>query len=194
MIYRPARGLRAASQHDRPTCFIAYTVKGFGLPLAGHKDNHAGLMTVAQIETLRDAMMSAKGTSGSRSRVCGRRQRELARSSPPCRSCAGLAPAGSRRRAGARQPGRRSAAAMSTQRLRHDARRDRQRRGPLADCDRHHLARCHRLDQSRRLGEPARAVRARDDGRHSSTRNASPRPRMGVCTAAASTSSSASPR
>jgi len=28
--------------HDRPTCFIAYTVKGFGLPIAGHKDNHAG--------------------------------------------------------------------------------------------------------------------------------------------------------
>ena len=30
---------------DRPTCFIAYTIKGFGLPFAGHKDNHAGLMT-----------------------------------------------------------------------------------------------------------------------------------------------------
>ena len=34
--------------HDRPTCFIAYTVKGFGLPIAGHKDNHAGLMTPAR--------------------------------------------------------------------------------------------------------------------------------------------------
>ena len=42
--------------HDRPTCFIAYTVKGFGLPFAGHKDNHAGLMTPAQMETLRAAM------------------------------------------------------------------------------------------------------------------------------------------
>ena len=31
--------------HDRPTCFICYTIKGFGLPFAGHKDNHAGLMT-----------------------------------------------------------------------------------------------------------------------------------------------------
>ena len=39
--------------HDRPTCFIAYTIKGFGLPLAGHKDNHAGLMTPAQMETFR---------------------------------------------------------------------------------------------------------------------------------------------
>ena len=42
--------------HDRPTCFIAYTVKGFGLPIAGHKDNHAGLMTPSQMETFRQAM------------------------------------------------------------------------------------------------------------------------------------------
>ncbi|MEQ8353959.1 MAG: transketolase [Kiloniellaceae bacterium] len=39
--------------HDRPVCFIAYTVKGCGLPLAGHKDNHAGLMTPDQMETFR---------------------------------------------------------------------------------------------------------------------------------------------
>jgi len=46
----------AARRHDRSVCFIAYTIKGFGLPLAGHKDNHAGLMTPAQVETLRRAM------------------------------------------------------------------------------------------------------------------------------------------
>jgi len=40
---------------DRPTCFICYTVKGFGLPMAGHKDNHAGLMTPAQMDTFRNA-------------------------------------------------------------------------------------------------------------------------------------------
>jgi pyruvate dehydrogenase E1 component len=45
-----------ARKHDRPTCFIAYTIKGYGLPLAGHKDNHAGLMTPTQVETLRTAM------------------------------------------------------------------------------------------------------------------------------------------
>ena len=33
-----------------------YTVKGFGLPFAGHKDNHAGLMTPQQMETFRQAM------------------------------------------------------------------------------------------------------------------------------------------
>jgi len=42
--------------HDRPVCFIAYTIKGMGLPFAGHKDNHAGLMTPAQMETFRAAM------------------------------------------------------------------------------------------------------------------------------------------
>ena len=42
--------------HDRPTCFICYTVKGFGLPFAGHKDNHAGLMTVPQMDGFRAAM------------------------------------------------------------------------------------------------------------------------------------------
>jgi pyruvate dehydrogenase E1 component len=40
-------------KHDRPVCFICYTVKGFGLPMAGHKDNHAGLMTPAQMEAFR---------------------------------------------------------------------------------------------------------------------------------------------
>ncbi|MBZ0140209.1 MAG: transketolase [Pseudorhodoplanes sp.] len=45
-----------AIDHDRPVCFISYTIKGFGLPMAGHKDNHAGLMTPAQMETLRAAM------------------------------------------------------------------------------------------------------------------------------------------
>jgi pyruvate dehydrogenase E1 component len=45
-----------AAQNDRPTCFICYTIKGSGLALAGHKDNHAGMMTPAQMETLRQTM------------------------------------------------------------------------------------------------------------------------------------------
>ncbi len=47
--------------HDRPVCFIAYTIKGFGLPFAGHKDNHAGLMTPAQMETFRATMKVRPG-------------------------------------------------------------------------------------------------------------------------------------
>ncbi|KAA0590437.1 pyruvate dehydrogenase E1 component [Azospirillum lipoferum] len=44
-----------ARTHDRPVCFIAYTVKGFGLPLAGHKDNHSGLLTREQMDGFRAA-------------------------------------------------------------------------------------------------------------------------------------------
>ncbi|HZP98864.1 MAG TPA: transketolase [Reyranella sp.] len=41
---------------DTPTCFIAYTIKGQGLPFAGHKDNHSGLMTVEQMAQFKKAM------------------------------------------------------------------------------------------------------------------------------------------
>ncbi len=41
---------------DQPTCFIAYTIKGMGLPFAGHKDNHAGLMTREQMAEFKQAM------------------------------------------------------------------------------------------------------------------------------------------
>ena len=40
-------------QDDIPTCVIAYTIKGHGLPFAGHKDNHAGLMNPKQMEKFR---------------------------------------------------------------------------------------------------------------------------------------------
>ena len=41
---------------DRPTCFIAYTIKGQGLPFAGHKDNHSGLMTLDQMAGFKKGM------------------------------------------------------------------------------------------------------------------------------------------
>jgi pyruvate dehydrogenase E1 component len=41
---------------DRPTCFIAYTIKGNNLPFAGHKDNHAGIMNTTQMEAFRSQM------------------------------------------------------------------------------------------------------------------------------------------
>ncbi len=46
---------------DRPTCFIAYTIKGFGLPFAGHKDNHAGLMNLGQMASFQRSMGVAEG-------------------------------------------------------------------------------------------------------------------------------------
>ena len=50
-----------AAQDDVPTLFVAWTVKGFGLPFAGHKDNHAGLMNPTQAHALRDSMGIAEG-------------------------------------------------------------------------------------------------------------------------------------
>jgi pyruvate dehydrogenase E1 component len=46
---------------DQPTLFIAYTIKGFGLPFAGHKDNHAGLMNPTQMAALRESMGVREG-------------------------------------------------------------------------------------------------------------------------------------
>ncbi|MEM8921773.1 MAG: transketolase, partial [Pseudomonadota bacterium] len=46
---------------DQPTVFLAYTIKGWGTPLAGHKDNHAGLMTKAQMDEFQIHMGVPKG-------------------------------------------------------------------------------------------------------------------------------------
>ena len=51
----------AAADDDTPHCFVAYTVKGFNLPLAGHKDNHAGLLNPAQVATYRKSLGIAEG-------------------------------------------------------------------------------------------------------------------------------------
>ena len=51
----------AAADDEAPTLFIAYTIKGFGLPLAGHKDNHSGMMNPAQIAELRASLNIAEG-------------------------------------------------------------------------------------------------------------------------------------
>jgi pyruvate dehydrogenase E1 component len=50
-----------AAQDDVPTLFIAWTIKGHGLPFAGHKDNHAGLMNPTQMATWRESMGVTEG-------------------------------------------------------------------------------------------------------------------------------------
>jgi pyruvate dehydrogenase E1 component len=49
------------AKDDVPTLFIAWTIKGFGLPFAGHKDNHAGLMNPSQVAALRETMAVREG-------------------------------------------------------------------------------------------------------------------------------------
>jgi pyruvate dehydrogenase E1 component len=56
----------AAADSDAPTAFIAYTIKGFGLPFAGHKDNHAGLMNLDQMDGFRRSMGVAEGAEWDR--------------------------------------------------------------------------------------------------------------------------------
>ncbi|SMX39561.1 1-deoxy-D-xylulose-5-phosphate synthase N-terminal domain-containing protein [Octadecabacter ascidiaceicola] len=50
-----------AIDHDRPTCFLAYTIKGWGTPIAGHKDNHGGLMNKTQFAAWQDHMGIVEG-------------------------------------------------------------------------------------------------------------------------------------
>lgn len=40
---------------DTPHCFVAYTIKGFNTPLAGHKDNHSGLMNLDQMAAFKSS-------------------------------------------------------------------------------------------------------------------------------------------
>jgi pyruvate dehydrogenase E1 component len=73
---------------DRPSVVFAYTVKGYGLPIAGNPRNHSALLTAEQITALRDSM----GLTGDWDRfdpatpagiLCNQRREALRR--PPAR-------------------------------------------------------------------------------------------------------------
>jgi pyruvate dehydrogenase E1 component len=42
----------SAIDDDRPTLILAYTIKGYGLPIEGHPQNHSALLTAEQIREL----------------------------------------------------------------------------------------------------------------------------------------------
>ena len=48
-----AQAFAATRQATRPTLVLAYTIKGFGLPIAGNPLNHSALLSEAQIDALR---------------------------------------------------------------------------------------------------------------------------------------------
>ena len=113
-----------AAQDDVPTLFIAWTIKGYGLPFAGHKDNHAGLMNPTQMAALREAMGVARrrgmGAARGRRRQCPRRRRGADRAQPhrarktqPRRSARSRSPQSPRRPARSNRPRRRSAGSCS---------------------------------------------------------------------------------
>jgi pyruvate dehydrogenase E1 component len=51
---------------ETPKFFIIYTIKGWGLPFQGHKDNHSGLMTSAQMAQFQSSMAVPAGEEWSR--------------------------------------------------------------------------------------------------------------------------------
>ena len=157
----------ASAADETPTLFIAYTVKGFGLPFAGHKDNHAGLMTPTQIDGLRSSLNISEGEewapyAGLGDNVAAR-LKAFVDASPIGRAHAAVSgrarlrarPAAHAHRRGAVHPGRVRAHPVRAGQVRPSA----------GGADRHHLARRDGLHQPRRLGEPARPVQAPRAGR-----------------------------
>ncbi|HEX2152974.1 MAG TPA: transketolase C-terminal domain-containing protein [Acidimicrobiia bacterium] len=47
---------RCDAEADRPSVVLAYTIKGWGLPMAGDPLNHAALLTSKQVDMLRDSV------------------------------------------------------------------------------------------------------------------------------------------
>ncbi len=50
------------AETERPSVVFAYTVKGFGLPIAGHPRNHSALLTTGQVDALRESMGLTRDT------------------------------------------------------------------------------------------------------------------------------------
>ena len=68
------------TESDRPSVIFAYTIKGYGLPMAGDPMNHAALMTPDQIDTFRQTLGLDADTEWDR----------FAPDSPPGRLCSSV--------------------------------------------------------------------------------------------------------
>ena len=152
---------------DQPVCFIAYTIKGYGLPFQGHKDNHSGLMTKAQLNDLRAREGINQGEEWDKFAGLerpGGRDRGVPEAGALRRQ--GKAPARGRPRAGRSFPeDRGEGAGFDAGGVWARARRDRAGGRAAGGSDRDHLAGRDRLDQSRAVGEPARALLHVEPGR-----------------------------
>ena len=149
-----------AASEDQPVCFIAYTIKGFGLPFQGHKDNHAGLMNKTQMQEFRVGQGINQGEEWDRFAGLGVPAHEvegyLAR--------VPFVQKGTRRLSAPRiavppMPVLETKGTGSTQAgfgrlLDEIARSGGTARRPHS----HHLGRCHGLDQPRPVGQPARPL------------------------------------
>ena len=145
---------------DRPTCFIAYTIKGQGLPFAGHKDNHSGLMNLEQMASFKKGMAIADGQEWDKFAGLGAAPAELQafidaapfntegrrRTDAPVVAIPAALPRPTDRKSSTQEGFGKILNAIAAE------------DSELAAAHRHDLARRHRLDQSRPVGEPARPV------------------------------------
>jgi pyruvate dehydrogenase E1 component len=84
-----------AIEDDRPTLILAYTIKGYGLPIEGHPQNHSALLTAEQIKELAghlgadaDQPWRRPADGGAAARLCAQtaerlKRRPVARHAPP---------------------------------------------------------------------------------------------------------------
>jgi pyruvate dehydrogenase E1 component len=54
------------AEKDRPSVLFAYTIKGWGLPMAGNPRNHSALLTTEQVDRLREQLGLTDGTEWDR--------------------------------------------------------------------------------------------------------------------------------
>jgi pyruvate dehydrogenase E1 component len=87
-------------EKDRPSVLFAATIKGWGLPIAGHPRNHSALLTTAQVDQLRSRLGLTSGTEWDRldpgsaaAQWAAARREHLARQ--PCEAAAQSEPGGS---------------------------------------------------------------------------------------------------
>ena len=189
-----------AIDDDRPTCFIAYTIKGLGLPFAGHKDNHAGLMNPDQMAEFQRRNRIPEGAEWDR--FAG-----LDLPEPALRGFLDAVPFAARgtaalpRRAGRGAgglprpvPRRRRWDDIDPGRFRPNPGRSGARRRRAGRAHRHHLARRHGLDQPGRLGQSPRHLRPPPARGRVQGAEGGLGPALGHVSGRASTSSWASPK
>ena len=173
---------------DRPSVIFAYTVKGWGLPIAGNPRNHSALLTTEQIDALRAALgpdpRRPNGTGSTRPRppASGAAARREALARPPReRSLPSPCPRPPGYARTSRCPPRRSFGRVLV-----DLARDEE----VAPVPRDHRAGRRDLHQPRRLHQPDRRLRPRRAARL----ERGPGAAVGGGPRRASTSSSASRR
>jgi pyruvate dehydrogenase E1 component len=92
---------KANTVTDRPVAIVAYTVKGWRLPIAGDPANHSRLLTDDQVELLRDRHGIARGAEfdtfpadSAEARLCAAVRRKLQDKTRPCHTAGPLPKAG----------------------------------------------------------------------------------------------------